>query len=71
MADNRLTYSIAATAALLGISTALCYKLAKRGLLPGAIKLGQRRIVVSRIQLERFLEGSKGEDQCHCLAPLD
>ena len=56
MQDNgRLTYSVSEAAAILGISKNLAYELAKRGELPGAIKLGQKRIVVSRVQLERLL----------------
>lgn len=58
MQDNeRLTYSIAETAARLGIGKDLCYELAKRGELSGVIKLGKKRLVVSRVQLERFLQG--------------
>lgn len=58
MQDNgKLTYSVAEAAAILGISRNLAYELAKRGELPGAIKLGQKRIVVSRVQLGRLLQG--------------
>jgi excisionase family DNA binding protein len=53
---ERLTYSIPEAAALLGISRNLAYDLARRDELPGAIKLGQKRIVVSRAALERLLK---------------
>ena len=55
--SERLTLSIKEAAAILGISRNLAYELAKRGELPGAIKLGQKRIVVSRVQLENLLRG--------------
>lgn len=58
MQDNeRLTYSISEAAAILGISRNLAYSLARRGELPGTIKLGQKRLVVSRVQLERLIQG--------------
>lgn len=56
--SERLTYSVAQAAAILGISSDLAYSLAKRGQLPGAIRLGLKRWIVSRSQLERFLEGN-------------
>ena len=55
--EGRLTLTVKEAAAMLGISKNLAYELAKRGELPGAIKLGEKRIVVSKIQLERILEG--------------
>lgn len=57
----RLTYSVAEAAAMLGISRNLAYELARRGELPGTIKLGQKRIVVSRSQLERLLQGENNQ----------
>lgn len=62
--NGRLTYSCEEAAEKLGISKGLCYRLAKIGQLPGAIRLGERRIVVSKIQLERFLEG-KAQGESH------
>ena len=56
-ANGRLTYSVAEAAAMLGISRNLAYDLARRGELPGTIKLGQKRLVVSRIAIERLLQG--------------
>jgi excisionase family DNA binding protein len=56
--NERLTVSIKEAAVMLGISKNLAYSLARRGELPGAVKLGQKRMVVSRVQLERFLAGN-------------
>ncbi len=56
-ASERLTYSVAEAAAMLGISRNLAYDLARRGELPGTIKLGQKRLVVSRIAIEKLLQG--------------
>lgn len=55
--SERLTLSVKEACALLGISRNLGYELAKRGELPGLIRLGQKRLVVSRIQIQRILEG--------------
>ena len=55
--SDRLTLSVKEAAAVLGISKNLAYDLARRGKLPGAIKLGEKRIVVSRVQLENLLRG--------------
>ncbi|MBA7710825.1 hypothetical protein ES703_119772 [subsurface metagenome] len=60
--ETRLTYSIPEAAARIGISSDLAYELAKRGELAGAIRLGRKRWVVSRVQLERFLEGAGGHE---------
>lgn len=63
--SERLTLSIPEAAARLGISRDLAYSLAKRGELPGAIRLGKKRVVVSRVQLERFLEGAGHQEGGH------
>ena len=42
----------------LRISRALGYQLAREGKLPGAFRLGAKRIIVSRIQFERWLTGN-------------
>ena len=55
--DQRLTFSIAEACALLGISRNLGYQLAQRGQLPGVIKLGEKRLVVSRKVISRLLQG--------------
>ncbi len=55
--SERLTLTIAEAAAMLSISRNLGYRLAREKRLPGVLHLGSKRMVVSRIQLERFLEG--------------
>ena len=52
------TVSVSHAAELLGIGRNLAYELARRGELPGALRLG-RRIVVSRKGLDAFLEGGR------------
>lgn len=58
---EKLTLSITQTAAMLGISRGLAYSLAKSGQLPGVIRLGGKRLVVSRVALERLLQGNGNE----------
>jgi len=63
--SQRLTLTITEAAAMLGISRNLGYALAKRGELPGTIKLGQKRLVVSSVAIEKLLRGEDtniGED---------
>ena len=55
------TLKVEEAAIILGIGRQTAYELAKQGKLPGALRLG-RRIVVSRSQLEHFLEGKNGGD---------
>ena len=55
--NERLTYSIPEVCVLLGISRNLGYELARRGELP-AIRLGEKRLVISRVALERMLDGN-------------
>lgn len=62
---ERLTLSVAETAVMLGISRNLAYELARRGELPGTIKLGQKRLVVSRLAIERLLEGEGSDARSH------
>ena len=52
------TLSVEEAAKRLGIGRSLAYDLARRGELPGAIRLGEKRIVVSRMQLQSFIEGN-------------
>ena len=52
------TVSVSHAAELLGIGRNLAYELARRGELPGALRLG-RRIVVSTKALDAFLEGGR------------
>jgi predicted DNA-binding transcriptional regulator AlpA len=56
--ENRLTLPIESVSAMLGISRNLGYKLAREGKLPGVIKLGEKRMVVSRKALEELLASS-------------
>ncbi|MFC1947955.1 helix-turn-helix transcriptional regulator [Chloroflexota bacterium] len=57
MTTEKLTISIDEAAKLLGISRNLAYNLAREGKLPGALELGQKRIRVSRVALEKYLNG--------------
>jgi excisionase family DNA binding protein len=70
MVIERLTLSVKEAAAMLGISKNTAYLLARRGELPGAIKLGEKRIVVSRLQLQRVLEGKTVVDSEDSLGAL-
>jgi excisionase family DNA binding protein len=56
---ERMTITVEETALQLGIGRNLAYDLARRGKLPGAIRLG-RRILVSKKALESFLAGQSG-----------
>ena len=60
--DAPATITVEAAARRLGIGRQLAYELARRGELPGARRLGPRRIVVSRKALENFLERDGGGD---------
>lgn len=51
------TISIEQAAQRLGIGRSLAYQLARTGDLPGLICLGEHRKLVSRVQLDNFLEG--------------
>lgn len=55
MAEERLTMTVDEAAALLGIGRGLAYEKAKSGEIP-TFRLG-RRLLVSRIALQRMLEG--------------
>lgn len=55
--DRRLTYTVKEAADKLGISKNLAYDLARRGELPGVIKLGNKRLVVSKFKLDNLLKG--------------
>lgn len=57
MNTEKLTLSIPETARILGISRNLAYELAAKGELPGLIRLGQKRVVCSRLAIERLLQG--------------
>ena len=53
---EKLTFTVSEVAAALGISRNTAYELARRGELPGVIRLG-KRLVVSRAAIERLLQG--------------
>ena len=56
MNTEKMTLSIPEVAETLGISRNLAYELAARGELPGLIHLGQKRVVCSRLAIERLLQ---------------
>lgn len=53
------TIKVDEAAKMLGIGRQLAYSLAREGKLPGALRLGKKRIVVSRRALELFLEAEQ------------
>lgn len=63
MADNNesATLSVEEAADLLGIGRSLAYSLAQRGELPGVLRLGEKRLRVSRVALERYLAEGPAE----------
>ena len=52
--DGKLAYSVEETAKAISCSTGLCYELIRQGRLP-AIRLGERRLIVPKAALEKFL----------------
>jgi excisionase family DNA binding protein len=56
MASEKWTLTVQEAAALLGISTNLAYDLCHEGKIP-SIKLGQKRILIPRVQLLKLLAG--------------
>ncbi len=62
MNNDSLTMNIPEVAKALGISRGNCYSLARQGKLPvPVIKLGERRMVVSRRALEHLLSVNNKE----------
>ena len=57
MNTQKMTLSIPEVAETLGISRNLAYELAARGELPGLIRLGEKRVVCSKLAIERLLQG--------------
>ncbi len=55
-----LTYTVTEAAALLGISRTSAYECVRRGEIP-SLTLG-RRVVISRVVLERLLDGGLDHD---------
>ena len=64
MQDNeRLTMTISQLAAAIGCSRYLAYSLARQDKLPvKVIRLGEKRMVVSRKAVQRLLEGQDRSD---------
>jgi excisionase family DNA binding protein len=63
MSSDRLTMTIPEVAKMLGISRGLAYDLARRNELPiPVIKIGDRRMVLSRKAVEGLLEAGKPKD---------
>ena len=58
MNAQRMTLSIPEVAETLGISRNLAYELAARGELPGLIRLGEKRVVCSKLEIEKLLQGN-------------
>ena len=58
--EDRLVYTVAEAAALLGISRAFAYELVARGELP-VIRLGRRRLV-PKVGLLTILEPERSDD---------
>ena len=61
VAEAPRTISVGEAGAMLGIGRGLAYELAKRGELPGVLRLGHR-YVVSRERIERVLAGDGHAD---------
>jgi excisionase family DNA binding protein len=53
-----LTFTLSEAAKLAGISKSSAYTLARAGRFPGALRLGDKRFIVSRYQFERWLNGA-------------
>lgn len=56
MNAQKMTLSIPEVAEMLGISRNLAYELAARGELPGLIRLGKKRVVCSKVAVEKLLQ---------------
>lgn len=54
--SERLTMTIEECAEALGICRATAYMLARQGSLPGCVRLGDKRFIVSKVALYKFLE---------------
>jgi len=55
---ERLTMSVEQAGATLGVSRPTAYKMCSAGTMPGLIRLGVRKWVVSRPALMKFLENA-------------
>ena len=61
--ERAMTMSIEDAGRILGISRTFTYELARRGELPGLLRLGQRRLRVSRVALDEFLAQRPTRDE--------
>ena len=59
--DTKLTISVEIAAKRLGIGRQLAYELARTGKLPGVVRLGRKRLVVSLAGLERALNATAAD----------
>ena len=57
------TISVVEASRILGIGRTLAYDLARRGELPGVLRLGSKRLRVSRSALESYLAAAQGGPQ--------
>ena len=57
MNTEKMTLSIPEVAETLGISRNLAYELAAKGELPGLIRLGEKRVVCSKLAIQNLLQG--------------
>ena len=64
---DRLTYTVTETAALLGISRTTAYECVRRGEIP-SLTFG-RRVVISRVAVDRMLHGGTPADTHPDAAP--
>lgn len=55
---EKITMSLPEFAQKLGISKSLAYKMAGNGEIPGLIKLGAKRLVISVAAVDRMLEAA-------------
>ncbi len=63
--NDRLTMTIPEYAALHGISRGLAYELAKQNALPVRVLRFGRRLLVSRAEVERVLNGDSNIETCN------
>ena len=59
---EKLTYTIDEAAKLIGCSRNLAYRLCREGKFPGVIKLGDKRMVVSKKSIELLLNRGSEAD---------
>jgi predicted DNA-binding transcriptional regulator AlpA len=55
--EGENTYSVRLGARKAGISTGLMYRLAKANRIPGVIRIGEKRIVLSKVIFDKWLQG--------------